>query len=127
MSTRMSHFAKIEAMLQETHTQGEFLLTALTDSDGFSLISLTSDEYRDPDVYAAVAANIRRSAQKVRRQLEMGTMDEVSIYYKDGLRLVCRPFKAHGQDLILSVIVPKRHYYRMLTNRAISSIKREWR
>jgi predicted regulator of Ras-like GTPase activity (Roadblock/LC7/MglB family) len=113
-------------MLNETHTKGEFLLTALTDVDGFALITIADERCCDPDIYAGVAANLKRTAERARSQLEMGTMDEISIYYKDGTRLVCRLFQAHGQDMILFVLVPKRHRYRMLTNRAISAIKREW-
>ncbi len=118
---------EIEAMLRDVNEEGQFTLTSLTDTDGFALITIRTPVCCDPEIYAAVAARVQRAARQTLAPLEMDPLDEVTVAYQDGQRLVCRLFEANGQHLILSVLVPKNRPYRRLTNRAISAIEREWR
>jgi len=117
---------EVEQYLHELNAKGNFALTSLTDVDGFSLITVKSPECCEPDIYAAVAARLQRTAEQARSHLGMVPVDEVSTTFEDGRRLVCRPFVANNQNLILSIVVSKKHSYRQLTNRAIRYIKHEW-
>jgi predicted regulator of Ras-like GTPase activity (Roadblock/LC7/MglB family) len=118
--------AEIKDLLEQMSEQGEFLLAVLSDMDGLPLATVSNIEQDNLDNYAAVVALLQRTARQVKNQLEMGQTDEIMIR-DDNMRLVCRPFHASGEDLLLSVVVPGLNSYRQLTNTFIRRIMSEWK
>ncbi len=118
---------QLAKLLAEMNDQGNFPIAVITDIEGFPIAwAAMSDQ--DPDLQSAVVALIQKTAIQVRQQLGMAEMDEISVYDREGQRLVCRPFEANQHQLILAVLVPdKRQAYRRLTNKAIRSIQKIWK
>ncbi len=76
---------------------------------------------------AAMTALLRAVTQRVRHELDMAYVNELSLVCDDRFRLVCRFFETDaGQPLILTLVVPPNQAYRRITNRAITAIKKNW-
>jgi predicted regulator of Ras-like GTPase activity (Roadblock/LC7/MglB family) len=122
-----SSSTELAKLLMTMNEKGGFPITVLTDRQGFSIASAAAPG-QDPDIQAAVVALIQKTASQARQQLGMAQTDEISLYDTEGRRLVCRPFRANGHDLILAVLVPDRcQSYRRLTNGVVSAIQRQWK
>lgn len=118
---------QLAKLLAEMNGQGNFPIAVITDIEGFPIAWAALPD-QDPDLQSAVVALIQKTAIQVRQQLGMARMDEISVYDREGQRLVCRPFEANQHQLILAVLVPdKRQAYRRLTNKAIRSIQKIWK
>lgn len=114
-------------VLAEMNEKGSFPITVITDMHGFAFAFAAASD-QDPDTQSAVVALIQKTAAQVRGQLGMAQTDEITVYDKQGQRLVCRPFMANGHEMILAVLVTNRYQsYRRLTNQAISVIRRLWK
>jgi len=119
--------AELAKLLTMMNQEGGFPISILTNHQGFPIASAASPD-QDPERQSAVVALVQKTALQVRDQLGMAQMDEVSVYDKDGLRLVCRPFETNGYDLILAVLVPNKHTsYRKLTNKTVRLIRHSWK
>ena len=114
-------------VLAEMNIKGSFPIAVITDMHGFA-IAFAAGPDQDPDTQSAVVALIQKTATQVRGQLGMAQTDEITLYDKQGQRLVCRPFLANGHEMILAVLVPNKYQsYRRLTNQAIRTIQRLWK
>jgi predicted regulator of Ras-like GTPase activity (Roadblock/LC7/MglB family) len=122
----MPPMTTFKTLLREMNKQGGFLAATLSDVQGFCIAAATNTKY-DLDVQSAVAALIQRAVRQIQGQLGMGQPDEITMRDTGGTKLVCRLFKANGQDLVLSVLTSDRRCYRRLTSQAIRNIQREWR
>lgn len=119
--------AEISELLQIINNAGGFPITILTDRHGFPIASAAAPS-QDPEKQAAVVALVQKTASQVTDQLGMAQTDEISIFDKEGQKLVCRPFDANGHNLILAVVVPnKDQSYRRLTNKAVRDIRQMWK
>jgi len=124
--SKTSCTAELNNLLQNKNKEGGFPISVITDSQGLSIAAATVNG-DDPDRQSAVVALIRKAAGQVTRQMGWGTTDEIALYQADGQRLVCRPFQAGDQDLILAVMVTNRQQsYRRITNTGITRIKHIW-
>ena len=118
--------SKLATLLADLNKEGGFPIAILTDRQGFPIASAAAPG-QDPQSQAAVVALIQKTASQARDQLGMAQTDEISVFDTSGQRLVCRPFRVDGQDMILAVMVPKRDQsYRRLTNKAVDAVRREW-
>jgi predicted regulator of Ras-like GTPase activity (Roadblock/LC7/MglB family) len=129
VTEKISNFGsnQLNSALAEINAEGNFPIAVITDLEGFPIAWAAASD-QDPDMQAAVVALIQKTAAQVREQLGMAQTDEVSVYDRQGQRLVCRPFEANQHALILAVLVPdKQQAYRRLTNNAIRTIQRSWR
>ncbi|MFQ5611071.1 MAG: hypothetical protein ACE5H9_02960 [Anaerolineae bacterium] len=118
---------ELAQVLADMNEQGGFPIAVVTDRHGFAIASAAAPG-QDPDTQSAVVALIQKTAAQAQNQLGMAQTDEISLFDTAGRRLVCRPFKANDQNLILAVLVPDRgQSYRRLTNKAVSAIKRQWK
>jgi predicted regulator of Ras-like GTPase activity (Roadblock/LC7/MglB family) len=122
----MSSMTTFKTLLREMNKQGGFLAATLSDMQGLCIAAAADVNY-DLDVQSAVAALIQKAARQLQSQLGMEQPDEITVRDMDGTRLVSRPFKANGQELLLSVLISDRQCYRRLTSQAIRNIQREWR
>ncbi len=117
---------RLNQLLQEMNAQGGFPVAVLTDRDGLPIAS-AMQAGQDTDRQAAVVAMVQRTAVQVQERLGLAEPDEISVFDAEGRRLVCRPFHAQGQDMILAVLVPdKAKKYRRLTNQAVAAIRQLW-
>ena len=118
---------ELSLILARMNQDGNFLISVLTDRNGFPIASATASG-EDPDLQSAVVALVQKTAAQVQQQLDMAPTDEISIFDTAGRRLVCRPFTANEHQLILAVLIPTRHQsYRRLTNTAVRAIQRQWK
>ncbi len=117
---------RLNQLLEEMNMQGGFPIAVLTDRDGLPIAS-AMEPGQDMDRQSAVVAMVQRTAVQVQERLGMAETDEISVFDSEGQRLVCRPFQAQGQEMILAVLVPdKEKKYRRLTNQAVAAIRQLW-
>lgn len=121
----LSGSAKLSDLLTQMNEKGEFPYSVLTDHAGFPVAS-ASGPGMDTDLQAAVAALMQKIADQAQK-VDIGEVDEISIYDRDRRRLVCRSFQAGTQNLILAVMVDEGRSYRRITNSAIAAIRRAWK
>lgn len=115
--------AGLHRVLRELNASGGFSLSVLTDAQGLPVAWASADD-QSSEAQAAVVALVQRTAGQARERLGMAATDEVSVFDRDGRRLVCRPFTFREHGLILAVMVPdRRKPYRALTNRAVGSLR----
>ncbi len=118
---------QLASVLAEMNKDGNFPIAVITDMEGFPIAWAASSD-QDPNLQSAVVALIQKTAAQVRDQLGMAQTDEISVYDKQGQRLVCRPFEANEHNLILAILISdKNQTYRRLTNTAIRAIQRAWK
>ncbi len=113
-----------EEVLQKMNDQGHFRAAVLAGKDGLPIATVSS--IYDTDTAAAMVALLQSVSKEAREQLGMAEMDEVTIFDRDRMRLVCRYLIVDGEELILAVIVPPNRYYRRLTTWAMREIQKLW-
>jgi predicted regulator of Ras-like GTPase activity (Roadblock/LC7/MglB family) len=122
--TSIGSSAELSAILADLNLRGGFAISVLTDTDGLLLASAAAPDW-DAEKQAAVVALIRDAARHT-EGARLGQADEVTVRDGVGRRLVCRPFIAGDQLLLLSVLVADGRPYRRLTNVAVREIRRLW-
>lgn len=116
----------LNTLLAGMNKEGGFILSVLTDSQGFS-IAFAANHVLDPDKEAAVIAVIQKTTIQVSKQLGMSATEEVMIHDTDGNCLICRPFEVGGYNLILGIMLNGRNQsYRRLTKRVMMDISQIW-
>ncbi len=117
----------IGELLARMNEAGGFAISLLADKDGF-LIAASGGPDQDPRKESAVVAMVQKAASQASDRLNLSAADEISLFDKQGQRLVCRPFSANGYPLILAVLVPDKYKaYRRLTNKMITTLRRKWK
>lgn len=125
--TTNSGSTQLANILAAMNREGSFPIAVITDMEGFPMAWAASTN-QDPDLQSAVVALIQKTAVQVREQLGMAQTDEISVFDRQGQRLVCRPFEVNQHHLILAVLVTdKAQSYRKLTNAAIRAIQKAWK
>jgi len=114
-----------EEVLRKMNEQGNFKAAILASGDGLPIA--TAPSTYDTDTTAAMVALLQSVSKEAREQLEMADVDEVTIFDRDRIRLVCRYLVLEGEELILAVMVPPNRHYRRLTNQAIKEIRAVWK
>lgn len=112
-------------VLMEMNHEAKFAAATLSGRDGL-LVAAHSSNGDNPARQSAVVAKLAEAASLLHSQMAMGTPAELSYAGEDGRRLVCRPFKLNGQELILAVVVPRGQTYRRATSRAIARLRTIW-
>lgn len=127
VSNPKSGSGELSKILADMNQEGGYLISVLTDREGFPIASAAVED-QDPEMQAAVVALIQKTANQAQSQLGMSSTDEITIYDKQGKRLVCRPMNIKGREMILAVLIPNRNQsYRRLTNQAVAEICKCWR
>lgn len=113
-------------ILTEMNLEGNFPMAVLADRDGLPIAAVAGAE-QNSEKQSALVAMVQRAVTQAQSQLGMAETDEFSLFDAQGTRLVCRPFSAGGQTMILAITVPdKKLPYRRLTTRAIRAIQQLW-
>ena len=113
--------AAFNGVLYQINREGGFDAAVLATNDGLSIAAAGS---YNADMLAAIVPQVKKFVLRARAGLDMAMVDEVSVVHTDRTRLVSRYFDVDGEELILTVIVPRRRSYRRATNQAIREIKR---
>ena len=115
-----------ESVLLDMNREASFSASAISGKDG--LLVAASGEGVNSQRQSAVVAKLNEAAGLVHSQLTIGAPDEFSLHTDSGNKLVCRPFKLDGHDLILTVLLPNRgQSYRRATTRAITKLRSAWK
>lgn len=117
---------QLSNILAEMNQRGGFLVSVLTDLQGLPLASAAASDNENPEMQAAVVALIQKSALQTHK-VNMDETDEVSVFDRQGRRLVCRPFQVGDRALVLAVMVPRDKSYRRLTKQAIAAMQQVWK
>ncbi len=113
-------------LLSQFIQDGGFSICVLTDQNGLPIASACSNGF-DPDRQAAVVGLVQKNVTTIAQALQFDHADEISYFYDQGQRLICKFFKAGDHDLILALtVVEKGKTYRRLTNLLISAIRKTW-
>jgi predicted regulator of Ras-like GTPase activity (Roadblock/LC7/MglB family) len=121
----LSGSAKLSDLLTQLNQRGGFLFSVLTDQAGFP-VAYASAPSMEPEIQAAVAALINKVAGQTHK-VDIGEVDEISVFDSERRRLVCRTFQTGSHRLILAVMVEENNPYRRLTNSAIRAIREAWK
>jgi predicted regulator of Ras-like GTPase activity (Roadblock/LC7/MglB family) len=113
-----------EEVLHRMNELGRFKASVLASNDGLPIA--TAPSVYDADTAAAIVALLQRVSKEARDQLDMAEVDEVTIFDRDRIRLVCRYMVVDAEKLILAVMVPPNRYHRRLTNWAMREIEAAW-
>ncbi len=118
---------RLAELLDDMNRVSGFPISVLADQQGLAIASAASAG-TDPDRQSAVVAMVQRAASHVSQKLGMAETDEIALFDANGQRLVCRPFRVKGIELILAVMVPTRDQrHRRATNHTIAEIRRVWK
>jgi hypothetical protein len=125
--TNKPSVSDLNNLLGKMNYDGGFLLSVLTDSQGFS-IAFAANQPMDHEKESAVIAVIQKMTVQVSKSLGMAATEEISIMDSDGHCLICRPFTVGGYNMILGTMLANRQQpYRRLTNTMINKIYQVWK
>ncbi len=97
-----SDFKALHAVLTRLNREGGFIISLLTDAQGFLVASSATND-QNPEHQSAAVALMKKSVGQTGQTLGLIQTEEISLCTTDGVRLVCRPFLANGRELILAV------------------------
>ncbi len=118
---------QLAELLARMNRESGFPISVLTDQQGLAIAS-AADKGSDPERQSAVVALVQRAAVQGSQKLGMAETDEISLFDANGQRLVCRPFRVEGFELILAVMASnKTQSHRRATNHTIAEIRRVWK
>jgi len=117
----------IDERLSILHQDGGYISTYILSGEGYTLGGMIK-EY-DADKMAELIRIVKSISDDSAPKLGLGKIDEVSFVEDDKIRIALRPFyvgKSTSQMLILVVVMMINQPYRMLTNKAVVSLKKIW-
>jgi len=116
----------VALVLAEMNRTAQFQASTLSLRDGL-LVASSAINGENTAAQSAVVAKLAEAANLVRSQMSIGAPEELSFNAEDGKRLICRPFKLNGHELILAVLIPRRGQpYRRATSQAIARLRNVW-
>lgn len=107
-------------VVHRLNLDGDFQTSVLTSAEGLTIAAYPTD--CDNDTTAAIVALLQRVSNDAQSMLGMSDLDEVTIYDRNHVRLVCRYITSEKKSLVLAVIVPPDYHYRRLMNWAVKQI-----
>lgn len=107
-------------VVHRLNLDGDFQTSVLTSAEGLTIAAYPTD--CDNDRTAAIVALLQRVSNDAQSMLGMSDLDEVTIYDRNRVRLVCRYIASEKKSLVLAVIVPPDRHYRRLMNWAVKQI-----
>ena len=117
-------YGALPKILEQMNKEGGFKLSALVREDGFSIASAVSSGV-DRDVVAAVSGFISDSAERVRKELMLGDIREISLRCTHGKAVFKKIWPSGKQALILAAVMPRGvRYHARPIGKAATRIKR---
>jgi hypothetical protein len=117
----------IDERLSILHQDGGYISTYILSGEGYALGGTLKDY--DADKTAELIRVVKTISDESAPKLDLGMIDEVSFVEDDKIRIALRPFnvgKTTTQLLILVVVMMINQPYRMLTDKAVRSLKKLW-
>jgi predicted regulator of Ras-like GTPase activity (Roadblock/LC7/MglB family) len=112
-----SYFSEI---LEEMNHEGGFERSVLATSEGLPIASCPMRP--DHELASAMIAMLQQVSVETQDNLDLETVDEVTIRTEDRMHLVCRRIQSGSDWICLCALVPAGAYYRRATNRAVRRI-----
>jgi predicted regulator of Ras-like GTPase activity (Roadblock/LC7/MglB family) len=98
-------YTALPKILETMNREGRFTLSSLVRNDGFSIASVVSAG-TDKEVVAAVSSFITDSAERVRKELMLGEIRDISLRCTEG-KAVFKKIGKGTSALILAAVMPK--------------------
>ncbi len=117
----------IDQRLSILHQDGGYISTYILNDQGYALGGELKDY--NADKMAELIRIIKSFSEVSAPKLNLGEIDEVSFVEDDKVRYALRPFivgKSTSQLLILVVVMMINQPYRMLTDKAVVSLRKIW-
>jgi predicted regulator of Ras-like GTPase activity (Roadblock/LC7/MglB family) len=127
-----SRFRTIRHVLDELCATHDFAAVVLVGEEGLPLAAATGEtgaeapDLPDPEVIAAVVAQLRMAARTAQRRLGWPELDEVTMMVRGGYRLIARPLDLGQGAYTLAVLVPYWVSYHKAAAQAIAVIQWAW-
>lgn len=116
-------YTVLPTILETMNREGKFTLSSLVRNDGLSIASVVSAG-TDKDVVAAVSSFITDSAERVRKELMLGEIRDISLRCSEGKAVFKKIGKGTGA-LILAAVMPKGvRYHSRPIGKAATRIRR---
>ena len=116
-------YTVLPTILETMNKEGGFTLSSLVRNDGLSIASAVSTS-TDKDVVAAVSSFITDSAERVRKELMLGEIRDISLRCSEGKAVFKKIGKGPGA-LILAAVMPKGvRYHSRPIGKAATRIRR---
>ncbi|MFW9982336.1 MAG: roadblock/LC7 domain-containing protein [Candidatus Thorarchaeota archaeon] len=116
-------YTALPKILASMNKDGGFTLSSLVRSDGLSIASAISPGM-DKDVVAAVSSFITDSAERVRKELMLGDIRDISLRCTEGKAVFKKIGRSSGA-LILAAVMPKGvRYHSRPIGKAATQIRR---
>ncbi len=117
-------YSALPKILEQMNKEGGFTISSLVRDDGFSIASAVASG-TDRDVVAAVSGFISDSAERVRKELMIGEIRDISIRCTQGKAVFKKIGTTGKQALILAAVMPKGvRYHSRPIGKAATKIKR---
>ena len=113
----LTTFSKI---LEEMNQEGGFDRSVLATSEGLPIASCPLQP--DHELASAMIAMLQQVSVETQDNLDLASVDEVTIRTEDRKHLVCRRIQSGNDWICLCALVPAGAYYRRATNRAVRKI-----
>jgi predicted regulator of Ras-like GTPase activity (Roadblock/LC7/MglB family) len=116
-------YTALPKILSNMNKEGGFTLSSLVRNDGLSIASAVSTG-TDKDVVAAVSSFITDSAERVRKELMLGDIRDISLRCTGG-KAVFKKIGRGSSALILAAVMPKAvRYHSRPIGKAATMIRR---
>ncbi|MFX1483340.1 MAG: roadblock/LC7 domain-containing protein [Promethearchaeota archaeon] len=116
-------YTVLPKILETMNTEGRFTLSSLVRNDGLSIASAVSPG-TDKDVVAAVSSFITDSAERVRKELMLGEIRDISLRCTEG-KAVFKKIGKGSSSLILAAVMPRGvRYHSRPIGKAATKIRR---
>ena len=103
-------YSALADILEEMNKEGGFYASILARDDGLPVASATAPT-TNPDVVAAMAGYVASTAERMRKDLELGELRDISVRCSVGKAVFRKIGTSSGQPLILAAIMPRRIRY----------------
>lgn len=117
-------YSVLPKILAQMNKEGGFIISSLVRDDGFSIASAVAPG-TDRDVVAAVSGFISDSAERVRTELKLGDIRDISIRCTQGKAVFKKIGSSEKQALILAAVMPRNvRYHSRPIGKAATKIRR---
>ena len=117
-------YGELPKILEKMNKEGGFTLSSLVRDDGLSIASAVAPG-TDRDVVAAVSGFISDSAERVRKELKLGDIRDISLRCTKGKAVFKKIGTSGKQALILAAVMPRKiRYHARPIGKAATKIKR---
>jgi predicted regulator of Ras-like GTPase activity (Roadblock/LC7/MglB family) len=109
------------SILEDMNLEGGFRRSVLATSEGLPIASAPMTP--NHELTSAMIAMLQQVSLETQNQLDLTSVDEVTIRTEENAHLVCRTIPSGKDWVCLGVLVPPGRVYRRVTNKAVRRIR----